>query len=260
MSLSFTYNEVSSATYIDLIRNVKKSLTPASIIKEISIPRKDGIHFFDRTFDKRIIRIETLVKGTSISNLLDKIDNLNEFLYKSEPKKLIFSDENDKYFNALFANKTQVINRRIWHANIDLEFHCFDPFAYAVSGSEVNKTDITTKGYTWNVSNTGQYYAYPIITITFNQNQTHIYIQNNSVTGSRFDISKSFSNGNILVVNNKTMGVTLDGVYSPAGFGDGGDSKAEFILLRVGNNQFEVSTTDATLNVDIKTNFNKTYL
>lgn len=260
MAMTFSYDGVSSSGYIDLIIRRYRTLTPPSIVTEIKIPKSEGTFFLNRTFNKAILTIETLIKGTSENNLISKINNLKGFLHKEEPKKLIFSDENDKYINALFAITREIIDRKVWHARIDLVFHCFDPLFYKTTADEVNKTGITTKGHTWNVSNAGQYYAYPVITITFNQSQTHIYIQNNNITDSRFDISKSFTNGNVLKINSKTMRITLGDVHSPAGFGDGGDEKAEFILLRVGNNEFEVGTDDGTIDIDVKVNFNKTYL
>lgn len=225
----------------------------------ISIPKMVGYTQLSKKFANREIKVEGLLKGTSSVDLIANIEAFSDFLFNEGDEKLIFNNQLTRYYNAQHI-KTIELLREEYYAMLLLIFTCNDPLAYAVTGDEVDKTGITTKGYTWNVSNLGQYYAYPTITITFNQSQTHIYIQNNDIVGNRFDISKSFSNGNILVVNSKTMVITLGGVHSPAGFGDGGDGEAGLILLRVGNNEFEVGTDDGTLNVDVKVNFNKTYL
>ena len=87
-----------------------------------------------------------------------------------------------------------------------------------------------------------------------------IYIKNNSLTSNRFDISKAFVNNDVLVINSKTMAITLNGTYSPAGFGDGGTGVADYILLNTGVNELTVSTDDGTIDVDINTNFRKVYL
>lgn len=149
MAVYFTYDGVSSVDYIDVVIRRQRLLTPPSIERSISVPEREGAYFFDRSFDIVPIIINTLIKGTSESNLIDKLRNLSKFLHKDEPKKLIFSDENDKYFNALFVNKMQVIDRKVWHARVDLEFHCFDPFAYTIyQNLNANPSiEVDTSGY-----------------------------------------------------------------------------------------------------------------
>lgn len=225
----------------------------------ISIPKMVGYTQLSKKFANREIKVEGLLKCTSPADLITAIEAFSDFLFNEGDEQLIFNNQLTRYYNAQHI-KTIELLREEYYAMLLLIFTCNDPLAYAVTGDEVDKTGITTKGYTWNVGNLGQYYAYPTITITFNQSQTHIYIQNNDIVDNRFDISKSFVNGNVLVINSKLMTITLDAVHSPAGFGDGGNSKAEFILLKVGDNEFEVSTDDATLDVDVKVNFNKSYL
>ncbi|MCL5069675.1 MAG: phage tail family protein, partial [Actinobacteria bacterium] len=103
-------------------------------------------------------------------------------------------------------------------------------------------------------------FAFPIIAITFKQSQTHIYLQNNNINDCRFDISKAFVSNDVLVLDTKTMSITLNDIYSPAGFGDGGTKKAEFIILRSGANEMQIGTDDATIKVDVNVFFRKTYL
>ena len=259
MSLDVSFNAINfSDKYFEVARYFDK-LLPGQRATKIDIPKVPGHTQLFKKFLPRKIPIWGVLKATSSAQLLTRIESFRSFLYFSEPKQLIFNDKPDRYYLAEFQDEVELAKRREF-VPLQLEFIANDPFGYAITANEVNKTSITTKGYTWNVSNAGQYYAYTTITITFNQTQTHIYIRNNSIVDCRFDISKSFSNGNVLVVNSKTMVITLDASHSPAGFGDGGDEKAGLILLKTGNNEFEVSTDDATLNVDVKVNFNKTYL
>ncbi|GAG44624.1 unnamed protein product, partial [marine sediment metagenome] len=92
------------------------------------------------------------------------------------------------------------------------------------------------------------------------QNQSHIYIANNNVSGNRFDISKSFVNTDELVIISKTLNVGLNGSISPAGIGDGGNEDAEFPILGIGGNEMEVGTDDGTLDVDVQVWYRKEYL
>lgn len=262
MSLFITYDGNDLSSYIDVILNVEKKLTPKSISREIYIPSKEGRYFFDRNFGKREIEMDVLLVGTSQSDLINKIHNLNKKLYKDEPKQLIFSDENDKHFNALFVGSTNSINRRVWHATMNLKFECFDPFAYTTTSTSGNQ-DCTADPTSISISNDGNYYTNPIWVITFNQTQTHIALYNNS-TAKRIDISRSFVTTDKLKIDTKNRIIYYDNgsgyVEDWEGIGQGDSNRAEWVRLKKGNNNCGISTTDATLNVNVAWEFNKTWL
>ena len=225
----------------------------------ISIPGIDGINQLKKKFGSRIIPVKGILEGISYADLLIKIDAFKEFLYSDGDEQLIFNDQVDRYYKAQkLANEE--INREATSCDRLLKFKCNDPFGYAVTADDDTKNNITTKGYQWTIVNNGQYWAFPVCTITFNQVQTHIYLRNTTVDGCRFDISKSFVSTDILVINSKDMSIRLNDINSPAGFGDGGDGKGAFILLKTGNNLMEIGTDDATLDVDVNINFRKIYL
>ncbi len=257
MSVTFTYNLVSSTTMGLTVIDVKKPIIPPQ--KEIlaDVPKYNGLVQFSKKFTSNNIVVKSLLTGTSYADLITKLKALSAYLYSDEDEQLIFDDESDRYYLAQHIDT--VIGKRTYrYCYLDLVFTCNDPFAYATSG-DTDTQSHASKGFTYNITNSGQYYAYGTVTITFHQSQTHIYVENKTVIGSRFDISKAFVNNDVLVVNAKTMSITLNGTYSPAGFGDGGTSSAEFILLATGINMFEVGTDDGTLDATIVTTFSKTY-
>jgi predicted phage tail component-like protein len=260
MSLDFSWDGTNASVYGFTVHNVNKDILQEESRTFVDPPNYQGAIQLSKKFGSRIVEVEGRIAGTSYSNLVTSIlPAFSAFLYKSSDVQLIFSDQTDRYFNAQVKKikvKKEVSSWKI----LDIEFICADPFAYDTTADTDTKSTITTKGYTWDITNSGHYTAYPEITVTFNQSQTHIYIANNSVSGCRFDISKAFVNTNVLVLDSRTLNVTLGGAYSPAGFGDGGNSKAEFIVLDTGVNELEISTDDATLNVDVKVEFNKPYL
>jgi len=262
MGLTFTYDTVSSATYIDLIIRRHKLITPPSIERSIYVSGKEGEYFFDRNFGSSPLIIDTLIKGTSEANLLLKISNLNKFLHKDEPKQLIFSDELTKHFNALFANKRQVIDRRVWHARVSLEFICFDPFAYTTIADSDNQ-DCTAKPTTIPINNLGNYWACPIWIITFTQAQTYIKLYNDD-NSEIFNITRTFAIGDKLKIDTKDKIIYYDSgagyVEDWLGVGSGGENRADFVKLKVGNKNYYITTTDATLNVNLSWEFNKTWL
>ncbi len=260
--LTFTYDAISSATYIDLIIRRHKLITPPSIERSIYIPGKEGAYFFDRNFGAAILPIDTLIKGTSEANLLLKINNLNKFLHKDEPKKLIFSDESTKHFNALFANKRAVIDRRVWHARVSLEFILFDPFGYTTIADGDNQ-NCTTKPTTISINNEGNYKACPVWIITFTQAQTYIKFYNDD-NSEIINITRTFAIGDKLKIDTKNEIIYYDdgGGYEEdwLGVGSGGENRADFVKLKVGNKNYYITTADATLNVNVAWEFNKTWL
>ncbi len=262
MSLTFEYDTVSSVAYIDLIIERHKLITPPSIERSVYIPEKEGEYYFDRNFGKALLMIDTLIKGTSEANLLSKIKNLNKFLHKDEPKRLIFSDESDKHFNALFANKRQRIARRVWHARVSLEFICFDPFGYTTIADDDNQ-NCTTKPTTIPINNEGNYKACPIWIITFNQAQTYIKLYNDD-NSEIINVTRALAIGSKLKIDTKNEIIYYDfgSGYSEdwQGVGVGGENRADFVKLKVGNKNYYITTTDTTLNINVAWEFNKTWL
>jgi len=236
-----------------------KGVMPSQSQYVLNAPDRDGVIQVRKKFDSRPITIQGYIEGTSHSNLISRIQSLSSFLYEDSDVRLILSNESDRYYNAQYLDYVEV-KRRKDYALLDLIFTCNDPFAYDTTADTDTQSSITTDNTTFTLTNSGHYYAYPTFTVTFNQAQTHIYIQNNSVTGNRFDISKSFASGDELEVDCKNGTIKLNSTTSPAGFGDGGDGSAEWIVFATGNNQLQVGTTDVSIDCDVNTSFRKTYL
>ena len=201
-----------------------------------------------------------VLKADTKLQLMTRIDAFTEFLYHDYAVQLIYNDKSDRYYLVEYLNKNQDLKKKGQFVPLRLPFIANDPFGHAVTADDNDEIGITTDGYTWTETNGGQTFAYPVITVTFNQNQEHIYISNNSITGCRFDISKSVVNTDVIVIDSETLNITLNGLYSPGGFGNGGTGKMEYILLEKGANTLEIGTDDATLDVDINVNYRKIYL
>ena len=238
--------------------DIKKPLIPQQSQTTIDIPKMPGLIQLSKKFVSNQLTLKGFMKCTDYDDLKSKLDELSVFLYSDEDQQLILSNANDRYWNCQYL-EYDIIDEKDNYALIDLPFTCNDPFGYAITPDNDTQYN-ATKGHQWTIANNGQYWAYPVCTITFNQSQTHIYLRNTSVDGCRFDISKSFVNTDVLVINSKDMSIRLNDVNSPAGFGDGGDGKGAFILFKIGDNLMEIGTDDATLDVDVNINFRKIYL
>jgi len=260
MSLNATWDGTSMATKGWTGHNVERDVLASEERYSLDAPGRDGITEVRKKFPARIIKYEGRLTGSSYANLTGTIiPAFSSFMYNDSDVKLIFADEATKYFNAQ-VQKINATRMESLFRFYDIFFICNDPFSYNTTADTDTQSSVVVDDTTFTVANSGHYYAYPTFTITFNQAQEHIYIQNNCISGNRFDISKSFASADELIINGKTGVITLNGSNSPAGFGDGGDSKAEWVVLATGDNELQVGTDDVSIDVDILTSFEKVYL
>ena len=236
-----------------------KGLMPNQIVNKFDVPKRAGKIVVDKKFDVEYITAKGFLEASSHSDAISKVKLLSAFLYSDEDKKFIRSDISTQYHLAQYLDYVKVAIKKDY-ALFDLIFECNDPFAYDTTADTDTQASVTTDDTTFIIANSGHYHAYPTFTITFNQAQEHIYLQNNGISGNRFDISKSFATDDVLIINGKTGVITLNGSNSPAGFGDGGDGSAEWVMLATGNNELQIGTDDISIDVDILTSFEKVYL
>ncbi len=259
--MDFSLDGINASTKNFETHNIYIPPLPEIEEAKISIPKIQGEIETNEKFLRKPIRIKGTLRGTSYSNLLSNIATFSAYLRGSLPKEFIRYGLTDRYY---LVKCKSIPEPEIYEnfALYDFMLNCTDPFAYDTTATTDSQT-ITSSGTTYVVANAGHTYAFPVITITLNADQQHVYVANNSIvddTTNRFDISKAFSTGDVLVVDCKHGTIKLNGVSSPAGFGDGGSELAEWIMLAVGNNELEVGTTDESINVDVDISFEKVYL
>jgi len=211
-----------------------------------------------KKFTEGELTVKGFIETTGSDDLKTKIEALAGALYSDDSVQLIPSNQTDRYWNVEYYDYTY-IGEKDNYSLVNLEFTCYNPLAWAVTADTDNQS-ITTLDDTFIITNAGHYYAYPVYTVTFNQAQSHIYIANNNIPGNRIDISKSFSAGDELEIDSFNMTLRLNGTIDPIGLGDGGQSDAEFVLLRPSTNELQVGTDDEDIDISLETTYRKTYL
>jgi predicted phage tail component-like protein len=258
MSLDLSVGGTNISTYGFNVYRIVKPLSPEQNQNTIDIPKRPGLIQATKKFTQYPYTVRGALSGTSPSDLIDKLEALAGFLYSDDDVELIANNQTDRYWNGQYLDSIEILREHSFGI-FDLHFTCNDPLGYAVT-ADTDDTNITVLDDTYNVTNSGHYYARPVITITFNQAQSHIYIQSNNISGNRFDISKSFETNDVLEVDCKDETIKLNGSDSPIGFGSGGNSKAEFLLLAVGANELQVGTDDEDIDITINLEWRKVYL
>lgn len=259
--MDFSLDGINASTKNFETHNIYIPPLPEIEEAKISIPKIQGEIETNEKFLRKPIRIKGTLRGTSYSNLLSNIATFSAYLRGSLPKEFIRYGLTDRYY-LIKCKSIPVPEIDVNFATYEFTLNCADPFSYAITPTTANQS-VTSSGTIFIVANGGHTYAFPVITITFNADQQHIYIANNTIVdevANRFDISKAFSSGDELEVDCKNGTIKLNGANSPAGFGDGGDEMAEFIMLATGNNELEVGSEDESINVDVDLSFEKVYL
>jgi len=259
--INASFGGINLSDYAFYCYDFKKPLMPQQKQTTADIPQRPGLIQLSKKFSGYYLDLYGFIQAASHSDLISKINALAGFLYSDTDKELILSNENDRYWNCQYLDYEEV-DQFDDYTILKLSFTCNDPLAYAVTPDTDSQT-ITVLNSTFNLTNSGHYYTHPTFTITFNQAQTHVYIENQTIEDCRFDISGSFVTGDVLVVNCKTGVITLNGTEYYSGFGTGGDGTYEFIKLAFGdsaNNLICVGTDDADINIDVDTEWEKTYL
>jgi predicted phage tail component-like protein len=257
--LDFSYGGTNLSTYGFETKRIVKPLQPIIGQELIDIPKLDGLIESSQKFRQYPLVVKGVLVGTSPSNLITKTENLTGFLYSDNPREIIFNNQTDRYWLGKHLASPEIYRDHSFSI-LDLIFTCNDPFAYDNTATTDTQTSFNVNNDTYVVANAGHYYAYPVITITFNQPQTHIYIKNNSISGNRIDITNAFDTSDELEIDCKNGTVKLNSTADYTGVGSGGESLAEWIMLNTGNNAIQAGTDDATIDVDIEMEFNKPYL
>lgn len=239
------------------IIEVQKPLIPPQKDTTVNMPAVSGVTQYSKKFVGNNITVRSILIGSSYADLVTKLVALSGYLYSDSDKTLSFDDESGKAWQAQHID-TVVVKKTYRFAYLDLVFSCNDPFGYDTTATTDNQT-ITVNDTTKVIANAGQHYAFPVVTITFVQAQTHIYVENDNISGNRFDVSKTFEVDDVLEVDCKNKTVKLNGTASYAGFGSGGSELAEWIMLAAGNNSITIGTIDPTINVTVVISFYKVY-
>jgi len=92
----------------------------------------DGATLLSERIPERIVKVGFAIHSKDIISAKHK---LMQILYPKEAKKLIFSTENDKYFNAIYSG-VELENEMRTVISGTISFLCPDPFKYALEEKE----------------------------------------------------------------------------------------------------------------------------
>lgn len=192
---------------------------------------------------KRLI-VEGVLTADSASDLESAIDQMKYTLLQSQ-KTLTYTKQNGVVLQTIASCTNITIKRLPYHITyvpVSIEFTILSPFLYGV-----NVTEVTNYGNTSNFSGTctvikWDYEAYPVCYITYNSASSCTSLSLD-IGGAEITINKTFSNGDIIIIDSKNKLVTVNSV-------SGQDYEGEFQTLPLGDVPYSV-TSDGTFNIDL---------
>ena len=196
-----------------------------------SIKGRDGQYFYGATYKQREIEVQVRLTGSSNIGMRKQYERLNRLLFSRKPQKLVFGDDSERYYNAVFY---KVKKPELEDANdtvIKLHFMCYDPFKYT-EPKTVTASDVDYQG---------DFPTEPILKLT-TQAGSEIRILHLE-TQKYIRLKATYVQGSTLVINCKTREITLNGRNELPNF-DMVNSR--YFKLQKGANTFRV--TGATLN------------
>lgn len=164
------------------------------VVEPVSYPiaRRDGFHKSGEQVKPRDIPIELMVVGSSRSDLLARLDALQQAL-SQRSQQLIIHDSGTRSFQSVdcVSGPLSLAPGNVVYATCKALFRCYDPYEYSTTLStyDTGTVVLTSANSLWNfpainVTGGGTYYSYPLL-----------HIINKSSTGST-TLSAGLTSGN----------------------------------------------------------------
>ena len=154
-----------------------------------TIKGRDGQYLYGATYKEREIEIQVKLTGYNDIGMRKQYERLNRLLFSRQAKKLVFGDDAERYYKAIFS---KVKKPELEDANdtvIKLHFICYDPFKYT------EPKTVTTNKVTYN----GDFQVEPILRLT-TQEGSEIRIR----------LKATYVGGSSLLVNCETREIKLN--------------------------------------------------
>ena len=202
------------------------------------LPVEDGGKITSEKIASRRITIEGIVKNTSASGLIGKIEEIKEIASRKE-KTLIITQpvNNQRIYTASVDGSPDFSARPAWAVNIApirMSFICTKPFAVntqtAISG--VYNIDSSITNLSVGISGTAE----PRPRIYFNTTASGSkFLINNVTSNESIEVPTTFSGtGRSLLIDTEKSEVSIDGL--PENF------KGSFPDFKIGNNELQIVT------------------
>jgi len=246
-----TFDNTSITNAVFQVKKITSENADSVELNMYDLARQRGGFIVNRELRPRTITITGNITGSSASNLEEHIDEIKELFSRRAKNLDIQYASGTRRFVATCSSMT--VNRDYYHvtfAPYEATFVIPAGVGYATSETVEDITGITDLVYSGSVTIAGTATPKPRITITI-QSETDVTAFNLLANGEKMTIEDTFTAGDVIVINENTMKVTLNG--------DEHDFLGKFPSVIIGLNAFAITTTGTDVEYDLNIAYTKTY-
>ncbi|WP_368264093.1 distal tail protein Dit [Enterococcus innesii] len=155
--ITIKFNGIDLTQYFNVLE-VERELLPTRENYSVESEFRHGKAFDGYKYNSREIKVKAIILAENTIELQKVKRELAGVLDVSEPAKLSFSDEPDKYYLAVLDGTTDV-SQVSGFGSVELSFVCYDPFAYSEDAAVVENKGTSSVA----VEYAGTFKAFPII-------------------------------------------------------------------------------------------------
>ena len=224
------------------VNSVGRDLIINQVVKSMDT-NTDGELFVKKRDGVALLPVEVVVYEDTLTAFHSLKRNIASKLRKSEPKVLIFSDESDRYINAILSGNTSLDLIAVNGRGI-LNFVAHDPYWYAISDDIFNFNGSGNHNFTRIKGNIN---SLPKIEITAEGSGTIQIILNDvevNYTGTMVE-------GDKLVIDSKWKTAYIENGGVKVSSAINNLDSLEFFEAVIGENSFYTITSDFTVDIDV---------
>lgn len=225
------------------IRDIERPVMPGQTLEVISIEGRHGALFMYKKHEPVTLPVQVVVSEDTIHLLHERRREIAAALHKNEPKRLIFTDEPDKYIMAILTGESPLPTLAT-HGEATLNFFCPEPFWYAV---EDNIFEFEGAG-THDFNREGTVESEPEIVITGTVNGEITL----DLNGQVMTYTGRLSTGEKLVIDSKWKTAYVTNAANERTSAINNLSTLDFPLARPGLNNFSVTGSVDTITVSCR--------
>ncbi len=190
--ITMSFNSIDTSPLLKVLK-VKRQIGNERSVTSNSSP-KLGILLQKVKTDAKIIEVEVSLTSFDISKIsfVDTIHpsniafgNINKIreqvaglFNQEEERMLVFSDEPDRYYNAILIDKTELSGIQTWYDTAKLTFLIPDGVAHSISYKKITDFTESDGKVVFNITNNGNVEALPIVTAKMNSENGYFRLVN----------------------------------------------------------------------------------
>lgn len=186
---------------------------PKTTLEMYALARLDASKFVGINYPQRKITIDMVLSGNNAANMEQNLDTLKGYLSAQDANLDIPYANDVRRFVATLENIMVAANTGSF-LPFSAEFGCSDPVGRSTTSTSISLSSITSASSTQGITIGGTYRALPVWTITVTAvtgGTTKAITFGNPTTGQTVTITRTWSNGDVVVIDCYARTVTVNG-------------------------------------------------